>query len=274
MRVLVADDEPLARARLKALLARRHDVEVVGEAGDGQAVIDACMASRPDVVLLDIEMPGLSGTAVARQLAAMADRPQIVFCTAYEQHALSAFDLGATDYVLKPVRAERLDEALDRAAARLAPGVAGATGAGAATGAFTGAITGAAAGTGAGATAEGATRVAPRRGTWLYARSGAEEVRISLDDVLYLLADEKYVAVYHGGGMRLIDESLRQLELAHGERLVRLHRNCLVPRQRLLGLKTLPDGRVLARLQGTEVTPEVSRRNLPVVRQLLRADAG
>jgi two-component system, LytTR family, response regulator AlgR len=82
------------------------------------------------------------------------------------------------------------------------------------------------------------------------------------------------VAVHHGGGMWLIDDSLRQLETAHGDRLVRLHRNCLVPRARLLGLRTLSDGRVLARLSGTEVTPEVSRRNLPAVRHLLRTDAG
>lgn len=233
MRVLIADDEPLARVRLRGLLARRPDVVVVGEVGDGDAVIEACASLAPDVVLLDVEMPGLTGTAAARHLATLPAPPQVVFCTAYEQHALSAFDLGATDYLLKPVRAERLDEALDRANAR-----------------------------------RPASR--PDRGAWLRARSGADEVRVALDDVHYLLADEKYVAVHHGGGMWLIDESLRQLETAHGERLVRLHRNCLVPRTRLVGLKTLADGRVLARLSGTDVTPEVSRRNLPAVRQLLR----
>lgn len=238
MRVLIADDEPLARARLKALLAPRDDVQIVGEAADGDAVIAACTSLRPDLVLLDVEMPGLPGTAVALRLAALAERPQVIFCTAYEQHALSAFDLGATDYVLKPVRAERLGEALDRALARR-------------------------------------TRPAqPPRSAWLRARSGSDEVRVALDDVLYLLADEKYVAVHHAGGMWLIDDSLRQLENAHGDRLVRLHRNCLVPRSRLLGLKTLADGRVLARLAGTEVTPEVSRRNLPAVRQLLRTETG
>ncbi|MGN6094244.1 MAG: LytR/AlgR family response regulator transcription factor [Luteibacter jiangsuensis] len=234
MRVLIADDEPLARVRLRGLLSRRQDVVIVGEVGDGEAMLDACAELKPDLVLLDVEMPGLTGTAAARRLGALAERPQVVFCTAYEQHALSAFDLGATDYLLKPVRAERLDEALDRALARLAP-------------------------------PQNTERVA-----WLRARSGTDEVRVALADVLYLLADEKYVAVHHAGGMWLIDESLRQLEAAHGERLVRLHRNCLVPRERLQGLKTLPDGRVLARLAGTEVAPEVSRRNLPAVRQLLR----
>lgn len=236
MRVLIADDEPLARARLDSLLSRRADVQVVGSVADGEAALEACATLQPDLILLDIEMPGLGGTAVARRLAEAPRRPQVVFCTAYEQHALSAFDLGATDYLLKPVRAERLDEALDRVATRLLPAV-------------------------------------PAPSVWLRARSGADEVRVRLDDVLYLLADEKYVAVHHAGGMWLIDESLRQLEAAHGDRLVRLHRNCLVPRLRLLGLRTLSDGRVLARLSGTEVTPEVSRRNLPAVRQLLRADA-
>jgi two-component system response regulator AlgR len=234
MRVLIADDEPLARMRLRTLLGRRDDVTVVGEVADGDAVMEACARLKPDLVLLDIEMPGLTGTAAAKRIAALPAPPQVVFCTAYEQHALSAFDLGATDYLLKPVRAERLDEAMQRAMARRLPARA-------------------------------------ERGAWLRARHGADEVRVALDEVLYLLADEKYVAVHHRGGMWLIDESLRQLEAAHGERLVRLHRNCLVPRERLLGLKTLADGRVLARLAGTDMAPEVSRRNLPAIRQLLRA---
>lgn len=233
MRVLIADDEPLARMRLRTLLARRQDVTVVGEVADGDAVLEACARLKPDLVLLDIEMPGLTGTLAAKRIATLSAPPQVIFCTAYEQHALSAFDLGATDYLLKPVRAERLDEAMERAMARRQPAQA-------------------------------------ERGAWLRARHGADEVRVALDEVLYLLADEKYVAVHHRGGMWLIDESLRQLEAAHGERLVRLHRNCLVPRERLMGLKTLADGRVLARLAGTEIAPEVSRRNLPAVRQLLR----
>lgn len=235
MRVLVADDEPLARARLASLLARRTDVQLVGSVADGDAALAACASERPDVLLLDIEMPGLSGTAVAAKLAAMPSRPLVVFCTAYEQHALSAFDVGAVDYLLKPVRAERLDEALDRAAARLAPAQS-------------------------------------QRGAWLRARSGNDEVRVPLADVLLLVAGEKYVTVEHVGGSRLIDDSLRQLETALGERVIRLHRNCLVPRERLVGLRTLADGRVLARLAGTESAPEVSRRNLPAVRQLLRSD--
>ena len=97
MRVLIADDEPLARVRLRGLLGRRADVTVVGEVDDGEAMLEACVELTPDLVLLDVEMPGLTGTAAARRLATLPAPPQVVFCTAYEQHALSAFDLGATE---------------------------------------------------------------------------------------------------------------------------------------------------------------------------------
>jgi two-component system response regulator AlgR len=91
-----------------------------------------------------------------------------------------------------------------------------------------------------------------------------------LHDVLCLLAEEKYVVVQHVGGELLIEESLRQLEEAWPDQLIRLHRNCLVPRTRLVGLRSLPDGRVLARLDGSEHSPEISRRNLAAVRRWLR----
>jgi two-component system response regulator AlgR len=236
MRVLIADDEPLARARMVALVGECADAQIVGSVGDGEAALAACIELKPDVLLLDIEMPGINGTALARRLAAMPGPPQIIFCTAYDQHAVQAWEVGAADYLLKPVRIERLREALQRAGKRMP-----------------------------------SRTVAREQGTWLHARAGGERIRIDVDDVLYLLADEKYVAVHHRGGVWLIDESLRQLEQAHAAQLVRLHRNCLVPQRRLIGLKTLTDGRVLARLAGTEVMPEVSRRNLVTVRQLLRA---
>ena len=232
MRVLIVDDEPLARARLAALLGECADVEIAGSVSDGEAALVALGELHPDVLLLDINMPGMSGTALAQRLAGRS-RPQVVFCTAYESHALHAFDLGAVDYLLKPVRLERLNEAMQRARQRLAQ--------------------------------------APRETiNYLHGRLGGEQVRVALDDVICLLAEEKYVVVQHRGGQLLLEESLRQLEDAYPDQLIRLHRNCLVPSQRLIGLKTLSDGRVLARLGGTEITPEVSRRNLPTLRKLLR----
>ncbi|UJJ60313.1 MULTISPECIES: LytTR family DNA-binding domain-containing protein [Rhodanobacter] len=232
MRVLVVDDEPLARARLAALLGECAGVEVVGKLGDGEAALAALDDLQPDALLLDINMPGTDGVALAQRLAGRA-QPQVIFCTAYEAHALKAFELGAVDYLLKPVRLDRLREALQRAQRRLAD--------------------------------------APREpAAYLYGRLRGEQVRIALDEVICLLADEKYVVVQHRRGELLIEDSLRQLEETYPDQLIRLHRNCLVPPTRLLGLKTLADGRVLARLDGSDHAPEISRRNLPAVRKLLR----
>lgn len=232
MRVLIIDDEPLARMRLAALLGECDGVEVVGHVDDGETALGALAELQPDLLLLDINMPGIDGVALAQRLAGRT-RPQIIFCTAYEAHALKAFDLGAVDYLLKPVRLERLSDALQRARRRLAD--------------------------------------APREpAAYLHGRLRGEQVRIALDEVTCLLADEKYVVVHHRHGELLIEESLRQLEDTYPDQLIRLHRNCLVPPPRLLGLKTLADGRVLARLDGTELSPEISRRNLPAVRKLLR----
>jgi two-component system response regulator AlgR len=232
MRVLIVDDEPLARLRLATLLGECEGVELAGSVGDGEAALNALGELQPDLLLLDINMPGLDGMALAGRLAGRA-RPQVVFCTAYGNHALHAFELAAVDYLLKPVRLERLREALQRTRKRLA-------------------------------------EAPPPAAAWLHARVRDEQVRVALDEVVCLLAEEKYVCVRHAGGELLIDESLRQLEEAYPGQLIRLHRNCLVPPARLLGLKNLPDGRVLARLAGTDFSPEVSRRNLPALRKLLR----
>jgi two-component system response regulator AlgR len=232
MRVLIVDDEPLARARMAALLGECAGVDIAGSVGDGEIALGSLDTLQPDILLLDIDMPGLDGVAVAQRLAGRV-RPQVIFCTAYETHALKAFDLGAVDYLLKPVRLERLRDALQRAEHRLAD--------------------------------------APREpAAYLHGRLRGEQVRIALDEVICLLADEKYVVVQHRRGELLIEESLRQLEEAYPDQLIRLHRNCLVPPPRLLGLRTLADGRVLARLDGSELSPEISRRNLPAVRKLLR----
>lgn len=233
MRVLIVDDEPLARTRLAALLDACDEVTLAGSVGDGEAALEAIGRTQPDVLLLDINMPGIDGAALAQRLAGQS-RPVVIFCTAYPDHALTAFELGALDYLLKPVRLERLREALQRARQRLSTAPLEPVG-------------------------------------YLRGRLRGEQVRIALTEVVCLLAEEKYVVVRHAGGELLIEESLRQLEETYPEQLVRLHRNCLVPAPRLLGLRTLADGRVLARLAGTEFSPEVSRRNLPAVRKLLRS---
>src|SRR3546814_2889451 len=114
MKVVIADDEPLARERLRLLLAEHPDLQLVAEAGDGREALHACAEHDADLVLLDIAMPGIDGLEAARHLAAFEPRPAVVFCTAYDAHALSAFEAAAVDYLVKPVRAERLHAALER----------------------------------------------------------------------------------------------------------------------------------------------------------------
>lgn len=184
------------------------------------------------MLLLDIAMPGLDGIGVARRLAALPHPPQLVFCTAYEQHALTAYELRAADYLLKPVRLERLRAALARAWTLCVrtPAVAEAV---------------------------------------LVQVHGAP-VRVPLADISHLTADTKYVTVHYANGEALSDASLRAIDEAFPGRFVRIHRACLVPAERLLGLVRAADGSLRALIAGTTATPEVSRRHLPAVRKLLR----
>lgn len=232
MRILVVDDEPLACARLQALLGECTGVDAVTKVNDGEAALQALATTAIDVVLADINMPGLSGLELTRRLRTLPHPPQVIFCTAHEQFGAQAFELGAADYLLKPVTVARLREALERARRLM--------------NAFT-----------------------PEPVPAITVRSGNSEQRIGLQDVLYLLANEKYVSVFHAGGEALADASLAQLEQRYGDWLIRLHRNCLVPRARLIGLTRERDGSTRARLAGSDFTPVVSRRNLPAVRRLL-----
>lgn len=232
MRIVIVDDEPLARARLAALLRDCDGAEVVASVGDGEAALAACTGTRPDLLLLDIAMPGLDGVGVARRLAALPDPPQLVFCTAYEEHALAAYELRAADYLLKPVRIERLREALARAQAL--------------------------------------RQRAPPSAATLLAQVHGAPVRIPLADVLYLTADDKYVSVHRNAGDILTEQSLKAIEDAFPDRFVRVHRGCLVPAERLMGMRRDSDGTVRALIAGSDAAPEVSRRNLAAVRKLLR----
>ena len=231
MRILIADDEPLARMRLATLLDQCGDIEVIAAVADGEAALAACIDQTPDLVVADIDMPGLAGIELTRRLADQPAPPQVVFCTAYEHFAAQAYALGAADYLLKPVSLARLREALERANRLRVP----------------------------------AARTRPV----LSVRMGGEERRIPLDDVFCLLADDKYVTVHHTGGESLVDTSLRQLEQQHPDALLRLHRNCVIPRRRLVGIVSMADGGTHARLAGCALEPEISRRNLAAVRKLL-----
>ncbi|GAB3731314.1 LytTR family DNA-binding domain-containing protein [Silanimonas algicola] len=242
MDVLIADDEPLARERLAGLLAELGGHRVVAEAGDGRSALDACLRQRPDVVLMDIEMPEMDGLEAARHLAGLESPPAVVFCTAYDEHALAAFDAAAVDYLLKPVRAERLAAALRRAAERRA-----------------------------GRQQAAAAPALPGRSrTHLAARLRGSLRLIPVADIRYLQAEEKYVVVHHARGEDLVEDSLKGLEAEFAGRFLRIHRNCLVAREQIGELRRSPEGVVHAVLRDGGAMLEVSRRCLPGLRDELK----
>jgi two-component system response regulator AlgR len=240
MRVLIVDDEQLARDRLARMLASLEGYEVVGEAAHGVNALEQVQALQPEVVLLDIRMPGMDGMEAARHLAALDEPPAVIFCTAYEEHAIQAFDLQAVGYLLKPVRKEHLADALGKAQrvnkAQLA--------------------------------ALGGPE--QRRRTHISARTRRGIELIPVDDVRYFQADQKYVTVRHGGGEVIIDETLRDLEEEFGDAFVRIHRSALVAVQHMERLERLAPGRAQVRLRDVEEPLEVSRRHLSGVRRLMK----
>ena len=241
MKVVIADDEALARERLRMLLSAHDGVEIVAEAENGLTALQACAEFRPDLVLLDIAMPGVDGLEAARHLTAFDPRPAVVFCTAYDEHALSAFEAEAIDYLMKPIRPERLAVALERARTFMS---------------------------GRETLAPAEPSRQPR--THLCARLRGSLRLIPMDDVHYLQAEEKYVVVHHARGEDLIEESLKSLEEEFSGRFVRIHRNCLVARHEIIELKRANDGRVHAVLRHGKEPLEVSRRCVAGLRDTVK----
>lgn len=247
VKVLIVDDEPLARARLTRLLDSSEQFAVVAEADNGARAIDAFNHNRPDIVLLDIRMPEMDGLQAARHLATDEHPPAVIFCTAYGEYALEAFEANAVDYLLKPVNRDKLLEALARAQ-RLNRAQLGAL-------ESTGAI------------GEHSERA------HISARTSRGIELIPLADVRYFLADQKYVTVYYRDGERLrevlIDEPLKDLEQGFPQRFLRVHRNALVAIEHIQGLERGSEG-TSVRLADVAEGPLVSRRHLPEVRKLLK----
>jgi len=243
MKILVVDDELPARQRLKAMLAELEDCVVAGEAGNGREAVELAEALGVDAVLMDIAMPVMDGLEAAQHLSRLESRPAVIFCTAYYEHALAAFEAAAVDYLVKPVRRERLVEALARARRQRlsAPPVPAS-----------------------------AAPMTQRQRSHLAARLRGNLRLIPIEEVYYLQAEEKYVLVHHARGEDLIEESLKSLEQEFADRFQRIHRNCLVANDEFLELKRLPDGQVQAVLRHGKAPLEVSRRCVPALRERLK----
>jgi two-component system response regulator AlgR len=234
LRILIIDDELPARNRLRRMLAEVPAVHVAGEAASGQEALSLIPLKEPDVLLLDISMPGLDGMTLAQKLREQASPPAVIFCTAWSDKAVEAFECDAVDYLVKPVRLERLVAALDKARRFVARG--------------TGMVSGA----------------------FLRSTLGGKVKLLPLDDVICLHSEDKYTTAVHEGGKLVINHPLLELEKDHADILVRIHRGTLVARNRIRGLEKAADGRHYLLLEGSDEQPQVSRRCLPAVRKLIR----
>lgn len=216
MRILIVDDEPLARRRLIQLMSGREDVAVVGEAGTGSDALAMANALQPDLLLLDIEMPGMSGLDVLRALP-RGGAPAIVFVTAYQDHAVAAFELRATDFVVKPVRAERLQAALDQASADLAARTA---------------ETRLAILQERFARLESEALAAADAGVWV--QIGSERRRLAVEDIRWLEAERDFVRIHTEAGPHLASTLLGRIEeTLPQDRFLRVHRSAIVNLRRV-----------------------------------------
>lgn len=244
MDILIVDDEALARQRLLRMVEKIEGFSVVAEADNAEDALVAITRSDPDIVLLDIRMPGRDGLSLAQDIAELEDAPAVIFCTAFDQYALDAFGTNAVGYLLKPVKAEQLLQVLEKAQKL-----------------------------------NKIQRVAAQKNskpksetqrTHITAKTRRGVELIPLDDVRYFLADHKYVTVYHRAGEHLLDETLKELEEEFGARFVRVHRNSLVSVKHIEALERNAQGQYQVRLADTELRPVISRRHVSDLKELLK----
>ena len=237
MKVLVVDDEPLARARLVAMLEQHDQVTDIAEASNGLEAIEQQQLQQSEVILLDIRMPGMDGLEAASHLVRLDEPPIIIFTTAYDDHALDAYDLNAIGYLLKPVQKERLYQSLRTASALNQNQV------------------------------EGLPQNARQ---FISAQVAGNLQMVSIKEVFFFRAEQKYVVARHGDGELLLEDTLKQLESELAGRFIRIHRNALVALDKIAALEKSKEGHTVICLNGLDDQLEVSRRHLPEVRKTLK----
>ena len=244
MKVLIADDEPLARSRLRELLAEIGGYQIVGEAANGKDALQQGVQVQPDLILMDIRMPAMDGLEAAMHLSALEQPPAIIFTTAFGDHALAAFETHAVDYLLKPIRKERLENALHKLQQLNRVQLAALN------------------------QTKGETHDSRAR-THLSVLNRGNLQLVPVAAIRYFKADQKYVTVGFDTGQVLIEESLKDLEEEFSERFFRIHRNALAAAAYVSGLVKGHQGDWLLTLHGVEDQLEISRRHLPEVRKRL-----
>jgi two-component system response regulator AlgR len=247
LRVLIVDDEAPARRRLRELLADCSGalpLACVGEAANGREALELLHAVSADLVLTDIQMPEMGGIEFARHVLKLPQPPVVIFTTAHDEHAVEAFEVNAVDFLVKPVRVQRLLAALEKVP-RLRP---------------------------VSATRLDALPSTARR--FLSVTERSRVVLVPIEEILYLKAELKYITIRTAEREYLLEESLTRLEEEFGSRLVRVHRNCLVARDAVRGFERRAGGEGDAHwevlLKGIPETLPVSRRQQSIVREIGR----
>lgn len=208
MRTLIVDDEPLAIERLQILCAQNSDLYLVGTASDGEAALRLVEALKPDLLLCDIAMPGMDGMGVARALEGLAERPAVIFCTAFDQFAVAAFDVAAVDYLLKPVSADRLAKAVVRVYEKLQKPPAD------------------------------ADAPVPNWTEEFWVPHRSEMIRIAATDIDRIEAERDYMRLHIGQRSFLLHQTISELERRlDPDRFIRLHRSTIVRRDHITKLR-------------------------------------
>ena len=246
MKVLVVDDEKLARERLARMVSTLEGYGVIAEAANGHEAVQKAVEYEPDIVLLDIRMPGSDGIEAGAELAKLASPPAVIFCTVFGEHAIEAIKVNAAGYLLKPVRREALSDALSQISRFNAVQKRAITGQGHEADPF-------------------------KIRTHISAKTRRGIELIPLSEVRFFQADHKYVTVRHDKGEVLIDDTLRDLETEFGDKLVRIHRNALVMTDHLDGLDRDTTGHYQVRIRGVDEKLDVSRRHVSGLRRLVQA---
>ena len=247
LNILIADDEAPARNRLRDLLADIENVAVVAEAKNGKEAIDLALQTKPDLMLLDIRMPLMDGIEAAQHAQKLEPKPHIIFSTAFDAYAIKAFDLSAIDYLLKPIRLERLQAAIDKVHAlqpnQLAP---------------------------LKSLQEPLQNIFKKSRTHLSIHERGRVLLVPIETIIYLRAELKYITVRTVEREYLIEESLTNLEAEFAERFIRLHRNCLVAPLFITGYEKRKneddEQQWVAILKGIPETIAISRRQQHLVR--------
>ncbi|TGN38042.1 LytR/AlgR family response regulator transcription factor [Marinobacter confluentis] len=242
--VMIADDEPLARERIRRLVEALPGYHVCGEAADGNQVLTQIAELSPDLLLLDIRMPGMDGMEVAERMARLAAPPALIFCTAYDHYAMQAFDVHAIAYLLKPVRREALADALNRAGRVNRVQL------------------------------QSLNQLGDQNGEQLAVRTHRGTELIDLSAIVHCEADHKYVTLHHTGGETVTDYTLKELENTYPRHFLRIHRQSLVGTRYIRGLIRQRDGQHAVELSGGNRQLPVSRRHTSQVRQWLEEQAG